>query len=224
MHHPANVRDLGGLPLVGGGTTRHGVLLRGDAPYAGDGPPPGVVWPPRTVIDLRSGRERERRPYEWPADTVIHSRALFDAGDLASLPHDVTLMTVYDGMVASAGPVIAALVDLVGDGPTYVHCTAGKDRTGMAIAALLLLAGVEEEAVVADYRRTETAMERVMDRIALSQSALSRFKPEWVTAPLEAVQLMIDHVTAWPGGVRAWFLDHGATAEGIDRFVTAIRD
>jgi protein-tyrosine phosphatase len=35
--------------------------------------------------------------------------------------------------------------------PTLIHCTAGKDRTGLVVALLLLTLGVPEETVLADY-------------------------------------------------------------------------
>jgi protein-tyrosine phosphatase len=42
----ANLRDLGGLRLTGGGLTQRGVLCRGDAPYPGDDVPTGgPQWP-----------------------------------------------------------------------------------------------------------------------------------------------------------------------------------
>ena len=53
-----NLRDVGGLPLVGGGTVREGVLFRGDAPMVGDEDPELQPWPPASVIDLRSDDER----------------------------------------------------------------------------------------------------------------------------------------------------------------------
>jgi len=221
--HLANVRDVGGLPLVGGGTTRPGVLLRGDAPYAGDGSPPGVTWPPRVVVDLRSARERQSAPYTWPAGIVEHHRELFDAGDLRAMPEASGLMAVYAEMMDAAGPAIAGLIDLIGPGPTLIHCTAGKDRTGVSVAALLLLAGVEPEAVVDDYGRTEAAMGAVIGRLeARGLLGLNRIEPEWVRAPVEAIGLLIDRVSTWPGGVRGWFVDHGASNEGIAAFVRAL--
>ncbi|HET7690211.1 MAG TPA: tyrosine-protein phosphatase [Nocardioidaceae bacterium] len=223
LRHPVNVRDLGGLPLEGGGSTRPGVLLRGDAPYAGDVAPPGVVWPPRVVVDLRDSQERDRSPYAWPEGTVVHSRELHDRANIARISKGAKLLSVYDAMIEVAGPAIASMVELVGHGPAFVHCTAGKDRTGFATIALLLLAGVEESAVIEDYRRTEAAMEGVMARLDLPPEILELFDPEWALAPEEAARLMIDHVTGWAGGVRGWFLDHGATDAGIDRFRAAIR-
>ncbi len=38
-----------------------------------------------------------------------------------------------------------------------VHCTAGKDRTGLAVALLLLALGVPEETVIADYTLSNQA-------------------------------------------------------------------
>ncbi len=42
--------------------------------------------------------------------------------------------------------------------PTVVHCTHGKDRTGLLTALLLLLLRVSEAAVVADYERSEAEL------------------------------------------------------------------
>ena len=39
-------------------------------------------------------------------------------------------------------------------GAAIVHCAAGKDRTGVVVALALTMAGVEPEAIVADYIAT----------------------------------------------------------------------
>jgi protein-tyrosine phosphatase len=36
-----------------------------------------------------------------------------------------------------------------------IHCTAGKDRTGVAIAMLLALLGVSSEQIMVDYTRSD---------------------------------------------------------------------
>lgn len=223
---PANVRDVGGLPLADGGVTRFGVLLRGDALYHGDGPPVGVAWPPAKVIDLRSDRERARAPYSWPSETVVTARQLYDAADLSRMPQHGSLLDVYRDLVEHAGPGIAGLLDLMAqDGPTYLHCAAGKDRTGASVAALLLLAGVSEEAVVADYQHTQVGIEGVLARLFAREVVdLDRWDPEWATTPLEAIGLVIDAVTAPPGGAREWFASHGASESAIGRYLARIRD
>jgi protein-tyrosine phosphatase len=67
-----NVRDVGGLPTEDGRTTRAGVLYRSDAPLPGDPTPAGIAaWPPRTVLDLRSSRERAAAPHPLAAGTTV---------------------------------------------------------------------------------------------------------------------------------------------------------
>ena len=59
-----NVRDLGGLPTVDGGVTRHGVLLRSDALDLLSDADVDVLsntFGLRHVIDLRSSSERAER-------------------------------------------------------------------------------------------------------------------------------------------------------------------
>jgi protein tyrosine/serine phosphatase len=43
------------------------------------------------------------------------------------------------------------------DGPSLVHCVAGKDRTGLAVALAQHALGVPREAIVEDYLLTNTA-------------------------------------------------------------------
>ncbi|MFP3381581.1 tyrosine-protein phosphatase, partial [Bacillus sp. SIMBA_069] len=55
------------------------------------------------------------------------------------------------------GTQLATAVRLIadsGEDPVLVHCTAGKDRTGLVVALALLAAGVDREDVVADYAQT----------------------------------------------------------------------
>lgn len=221
---PVNVRDVGGLPLAGGGRTHSGVLLRGDALYHGDVAPNHVVWPPSTVIDLRSGSERARSPYQWPDGTTVIHRQLYDAADLAVMPAHSSLLGVYRDMVDRAGAGIAGLLDLMGsDGATYLHCAAGKDRTGVSIAALLLLAGVPEEAVVADYRATAENIDGVLGRLIARGVLPDDWDVSWAETPLDAIGLMVEAVAEHRGGPRGWFAAHGASDATIDRYLQRIQ-
>jgi protein-tyrosine phosphatase len=42
------------------------------------------------------------------------------------------------------------------------HCAAGKDRTGIVSLVILGLLGVSREDIIADYIRTQAAMERMV--------------------------------------------------------------
>ncbi|MGQ0603031.1 MAG: tyrosine-protein phosphatase [Anaerolineales bacterium] len=45
--------------------------------------------------------------------------------------------------------------------PALVHCTAGKDRTGVVVALLLAVLGVPEETILADYALSNSAFDRI---------------------------------------------------------------
>lgn len=222
-----NLRDLGGLPVAGGGRTRPGVLYRGDAPFPGDAVPTGVPsWPPAAVIDLRSQAERDRFPHRWHAPTVVHSLPLHgSAAPSEELPPD--LGELYRMILRTAPHRVARLVGVItkADGPVFVHCAAGKDRTGIAVAALLLAAGVDPEAVVDDYLATGANLDTLRQRWVTKgyRTNLGRPIPEaWLQAPAEAIAVVVDLFASWPGGAAGWLIDHGAKRDDLEAWRAVI--
>ena len=128
----------------------------------------------------------------------------------------------YGELLELAGPtfatVLGRLVEPAGV-PVLVHCSAGKDRTGVLVALLLEAAGVEREAVVADYAATQQRMEGVVARLSGSDAyqqlahEIPAFVLEAHPATMEIVLAGIDE--RW-GGAAAYFEAHGAAAATID--------
>jgi protein-tyrosine phosphatase len=223
---PANFRDLGGLPLAGGGLTRAGVLYRSDALYPGDDVPAGAPhWAPGTVIDLRSPGERGGS-YPWPAGVSVHRVPLLPEVTVIAeavagrAPGPARLQALYRAMFRAIPSRLAALVPVAASspGPLLVHCAAGKDRTGMAVAVLLLAAGVEPASVTADYTATEANMGLLLSRLEALGGGLpvnTTSHADLLAAPAEAIAVVVDGLSNWPGGPQAWVADHGAPADGI---------
>jgi protein-tyrosine phosphatase len=153
-----NFRDTGGLP-AGAGRTRHGVLYRSGhlAELDEDGEAALGELGLRRIIDLRAVEEVDRSPSRTTrlAATTQHV-PLFLGSVTSFFENDMSLDDMYRTMVdESAAAVVTAVRGVLADQPVLVHCTVGKDRTGVTVALTLAAAGVAPDAVVADYARTE---------------------------------------------------------------------
>jgi protein-tyrosine phosphatase len=215
----ANFRDVGGLPTDDGAVTRTGILYRSDAPLPGDNSPSGSPWPPVTVIDLRSADEPiEPHPLQTPTTLLARFPLLGEARPrtLRELQAggNAGLDVIYRKLVTRVGENASAILELLvtANGPTLIHCAAGKDRTGVLIAALLRAAGVTTDAIVADYVRTDAAMASVRRRISSSDeevAALIAQFPEAGLAPADAITGVLQQVDGSPGGIAHWLASHG---------------
>ncbi|MFD1721523.1 tyrosine-protein phosphatase [Amnibacterium endophyticum] len=156
-----NGRDLGGLPLVGGGSTPHGVLLRSERPDRLD----GTGWRRlhetgvRTVVDLRLPVEREDHPVAVPAhlatrhvdlDGLENAAFWADYWDNGLSGTPVYYLPHLAAMPERVVAVLAAIATAPPGGVLF-HCAGGRDRTGLVAAVLLTAAGVEPDAIVDDY-------------------------------------------------------------------------
>ncbi|MEG3092898.1 tyrosine-protein phosphatase [Sphingomonas sp. PB1R3] len=162
-----NFRDLGGYRTVDGRMVKWGLLYRSGQMH--DLTPADYTYLQkrgiRTVCDFRDTAERTREPTLWPAgqkpkvlsdDYALDMSAMKIPGDPATWTHEqvVTAMTatypqLLDQFNGQYRRMFAEL--LAGDAPLAFHCTAGKDRTGVAAALLLTALGVPRATIVEDY-------------------------------------------------------------------------
>ncbi|MDI6024560.1 tyrosine-protein phosphatase [Leucobacter sp. UT-8R-CII-1-4] len=107
------------------------------------------------VIDLRDRNELAHAPNAIGGVTTesVH-HPIFDADGLPSGFGPTSISEVYRYMVEERTERIVGAVRLIADAPeggVLVHCTAGKDRTGIVVASALTAVGVSREQVIADY-------------------------------------------------------------------------
>ena len=174
-----NFRHFGAYPLESGGQVRDRLYRSGQFSRV---TPEDVETLSglniRYVADLRRPREREAEPSHWvdhDAVTILSS----DHAGHAEPPHlaflresDLTLENIRGFMMqtyrrlpfdpGNKAVFKAGFETLAQSAPEdgfVVHCAAGKDRTGIFCAFLLLELGVDAEAVREDYLMTNTAVD-----------------------------------------------------------------
>lgn len=219
-----NLRDVGGASTVDGRRVRRGRLLRSGVltRLTADAVRQLQSLPVRAICDLRRTEERERHPnpsfgpdvrrFEW--DSGVGTSPIRDTGFIRSQSVEAArgamqamyrhIPFVLQSRLAGAFTALAH----ARDGATIVHCSAGKDRTGVAVALILESLGVPREHVVADYVLTRQAVDlrrelfgddatgaglaanaepfRALPEFALE--AVLDARPEYILAALDAVE------------------------------------
>ncbi|GGN76057.1 tyrosine-protein phosphatase [Nocardia rhizosphaerihabitans] len=167
-----NFRDVGGLRTADGTTTRPGVLLRSAQLSGLDAKGHDTLRTLRVtdVHDLRGLAEIDHIGHDTLPDGVRLHVTPFDSRMGEAPPHEAQKTSARAHMIEvyRLFPVMpeahAAIIRLAtsvaeGDGAALVHCAAGKDRTGWAVATVLRAVGVTEDDVYTDYLASNAAVE-----------------------------------------------------------------
>ncbi|MGB4777283.1 tyrosine-protein phosphatase [Microbacterium sp.] len=229
-----NFRDVGGLAArsargPAGARTRSGVLFRsGNLAHLGDA---GRVelrrLGIRRIVDLRDDDEFVREPSLIAGLDIETVRVPLFLGSTASFfVEDVSLPEMYRALVDEASDrIIDVARAVIADQPVLVHCTVGKDRTGVTVALMLAASGVEEDAVVSDYARTETLLprersERFIAHLRVLHPGARHLEDLVMRSPAAVMRSLLADVTARFGSA-ADYLRAGGMA---DDEVTALRE
>lgn len=170
-----NFRDYGGYTGAEGAKVKAGLLWRsaqhGDASDADLDAihDLGIA----TVIDLRGPSEYEGKPcrrhpdfaaqvFQYPEETAglaLHTEAA--DGVVTAAEAHAAMLRLYEGIAFRPNlvPMLRCYFEVLkrAEGPSLVHCVAGKDRTGFAVALAQHVLGVDHDAILADYMLTNQA-------------------------------------------------------------------
>ena len=206
-----NIRDLGGYARTTGGTTQWGRLLRGEALHhlRDDSVATLLDRDLTLVIDLRGPHETGVTPHPFRDHARVGHRniVLFDAlAPIAMTATPFNMAQRYCDALDTCGPRLAQVLRAIIAAPPGVvlfHCSAGKDRTGIVAAVLLLVSGVARDDVIADYALTAAAkslIEHLRSR-ALSTGAEPDHVERVLASDAATMTTMLDHLDAVHGGI-----------------------
>lgn len=185
----------------------------------------------RDVLDLRDHPEVEAHPdAEVPGAAWTHVRVpgipMDDVATLTSRAEGLaTMKRVYrvfvedDGARAAFGELLTVLADA--EHPQLFHCTAGKDRTGVVVALLLSVAGVDDETIVNDYALTGANLTE--EWMEARRADASRYGLTWealrpaLETPPGAMRATLAHLREQYGDASGYLVSIGVAPESVSR-------
>lgn len=171
-----NFRELGGYTGFGGKTVKYGVFYRTGALALVRTPHDKALLQSlgiRTVIDFRSETERAQQPDPVPEGAQYFAYSAMremDGGEksfdlqqifadgLHGIQRMLEMVSQSYVTMPFGNPAYRALFKQIraGQTPILFHCTAGKDRTGVAAALILRALGVSDADILHDYDLTNS--------------------------------------------------------------------
>lgn len=232
-----NFRDVGGYRTTDGRAVRWGAVYRSGSlsELHDDAVARLGRLGLRLSYDLRSTEETLLRPDRLPPGAAaLHHPIVSERSylhwmvALFRLRHRMQefLLNVYKGMLDQNGPVFAEFVRRAAGAenlPLVVHCTAGKDRTGLATALLLLALGVPEETVVADYTLSNNAFDILAETMKPELVPLYAFGLDdaqlqpFLLAEARTLAAALAHLRRRHGSVEAYLRQAGLEDGAIER-------
>lgn len=207
-----NFRDFGGYETASGETVAWGRLFR-SGKFAGMTEADGAVLKTfgfSQLFDLRGPREVAKfpNPQTLPVEKTHHLP--IDDADMTApgglieritrpnfTPEDATgyMHEIYERLALAGAVSYAQLLREAAGGASagglVIHCMAGKDRTGLGAALLLMILGVPREVAKADYllsnETIDTAAQAELFRDRLREAGLP-VPPHEAMRPLSGVE------------------------------------
>ncbi len=228
-----NFRDIGGYATSSGATVRTGLVYRSDSlAEIDDG-----GWEKirdlgiREIFDLRHDFELSQAPYDVP-DGIASTRVAIgpreaEARDVIELLRSGGeddfgidyMIEMYRKLFEEHAGAFGALLTHLADArrlPAVYHCTAGKDRTGIATALILSVLGVARETILDDYElsneyRFARRMAVIRPRLEEAGIDFERVKP-YLMAPRPALEAALMSVDLEYGGVEGFLTKRAGVA------------
>ncbi|MEV7604059.1 tyrosine-protein phosphatase [Paenarthrobacter sp. NPDC089322] len=224
-----------------------GRMLRGSQPFGLDAAATSDFLAEhgiQAIMDLRSELERSLVPWLIPdgsghTDSLPGSNGDVSAVELIHNPLDPNAVAgsrqavetpedlgdLYLGWIRIRPEWVADALRPVAQGKrTLIHCSLGKDRTGVVSAVALLAAGASDEAVVNDYTATTTNLPNMLEvmaetwRLHVPSTPAQYFSPDLMIlqSPEAAIRHFLVGFAREFGEARGFLREAGLTAVEVE--------
>ena len=224
-----NFRDQGGYPTDSGMVVRWRRIFRSDSPQSLTESDVKMITETlgiKSVVDLRSSNSvlNDGRGPLALSGLAYHNypfleRRGIDPPTSGEQSAD-RLSAIYQWMIHNSGQLIAQAFTALAQNlnqPAMFHCSAGKDRTGILGATILMVLGVSRENVVADFLMTNEVIDGILARIKMMPGFEASTR-EGIMAPQSAIEKFLDTTQSEFGGSEAYLIHHGVQQSVIDDF------
>lgn len=147
-----NTRELGGHRTADGSITGADVFWRSDAPvaYLAEDAETLRKHGITTLIDLRTDEEYDNKPCAYTSPEFDYHRFAIEEGRRPPRSFE-EVPQCYMNAAASENMAEALRTAAKAEGGVMFFCAAGKDRTGILAAIILLACGVDRYSVIHNY-------------------------------------------------------------------------
>jgi len=169
-----NFRDIGGIPTRDSGKIRQGIVFRSANPdnISREDISRLRELNIRTIVDLMAPQEIKKRrrtidhtdtlslPLDFQKTTRERLKPYLYKKGSEKVLSDISNQLYLDILDASA-PAFRQVIELLvsGEGsPILINCFAGKDRTGIMVALILLALGTDRKYIVDDFLKSNDAL------------------------------------------------------------------
>lgn len=217
-----NTRDLGGYPTNSGKATTYKVFLRSDVPIQVLDNDIELLLSNNitTIVDLRNDDEVECKPCGFKNNKNFEYYHCKIHGD-GRLPISVEAVSdSYFEMIDEQKTVLNIMrVFAKAKGGVLYHCTAGKDRTGVISALLLLLAGVCKRDILADYQVSQAYLSSMLEQFCKSNKDVDI---NIITPKIEYMEKFLDMFQQKYNSVEEYFSQIGLSDSEVLQLKTKL--
>ena len=202
-----NFRDLGGIQTTEGKYVKWGKIIRSDDLHNLTEQDLNYLSsiPLISIVDFRSKEEMKSAPDKVPS-SVKHLYAcsitpgnlnpstimsLSSEGDMVKKMEELNIELVTDSASIEVYKKFFALLQDEQKTPLMFHCSAGKDRTGMAAALILYALGVDDEIIMQNYLLSNIYLANKYSKYVEKYPAIKpllEVKPEYLQSGIDWIR------------------------------------